>query len=533
MAAKSIEHVLQNKGARTPGVDGKTKDDFKSAQARLCWQRAIIRSLRSDTFQPQPTRRVYIDKPGKPGQKRPLGIPPLDDRVVQDMLRRVLEPIFESRFHPHSYGFRPYRSTHHAVQRVCHLIQMGYTWVVEGDIKGFFDHVNHDTLLRLVQREVGDPRILRLIRAFLKAGVLEDGSFQVTEEGTPQGGLISPLFGNVYLNELDWFIARRYEVLTQYQRQKQPFGCFICRYADDFVLLVRGTRQDAETLKNDVAEFLRQELQLELAADKTLVTHVDDGFDFLGFNIRRFQRNGRRVVLAQPSKKAQTKFRQNVRKLTRGIGHHDGNLWIMDLNEYLSGWAEYFRRGNSKRTFTKLDHILWWMIFRRMRKRWSRSRTRMGFRAFLRDRLIPYRFDTQHPRYRHYTARNFGHWIDSSKTAAFIVDHLSYYPIRHAPLHTQLHPYTPQGRAKVEELRKAKRLVSDIAKLEPLGHSNMPKVYGLLNDWLVKNRNRCTSCQRQLTKADVRQLRNRLMGRLRHAYKGTVSLRCKTCSASM
>jgi len=188
-AAKSIEHVLRNKGARTPGADGKTRKHYQTAEARLIWQRQILHDLRSGTFRPLPARRVYIPKPHKPQEKRPLGIPPLVDRVVQDMLRRVLEPVFESRFHPHSYGFRPYRSAHHAVQRVRRLIQDGYTWVVEGDIKGFFDHVDHDILLRLVQKEIGDQRILHLIRLFLKAGVLEDGSFELTDEGTPQGGL--------------------------------------------------------------------------------------------------------------------------------------------------------------------------------------------------------------------------------------------------------------------------------------------------------------------------------------------------------
>lgn len=366
-AAKSLEHVLQNQGAKTAGIDGKTKRNYSSAEARLTWQRDIIRSLRANTFHPTPVRRVYIPKPGKPGEKRPLGIPPLTDRVVQDMLRRVLEPIFESRFHPHSYGFRPYRSAHHAMQRVRHLINEGYTWVVEGDIKGFFDHVDHDILIRLVQKEVGDSRILRLIRAFLKAGALEDGSFAATEEGTPQGGILSPLLGNIYLNELDWFVARKYKSMHNYWRKKQPYGCFICRYADDFVILVRGSQEDAEALKAEVASFLREHLHLELSMEKTLVTHVDEGFDFLGFNIRRFERHGKKAVLARPSKKAQDRFRHQVGELTREVARKGSSLWILDLNAYLAGWAEYYRRGSSKRVFAKLDNILWCIIALRMR----------------------------------------------------------------------------------------------------------------------------------------------------------------------
>lgn len=530
---KAIEHVLYNRGSRTPGPDGKTREDYKSAEARLAWRKSIVRDLRSGTYHPKPVRRTYIPKPNKPGEKRPLGIPSLTERAVQDMLRRVLEPIFESRFHPHSYGFRPYRSAHHAVQRVRRLIKDGYTWVVEGDIKGFFDHVDHDILLRLIKAEVGDPHIIRLVRAFLKAGVLEDGAFTVTEEGTPQGGILSPLLGNIYLNELDWFVAHKYETIpTMWARRKQPYGCFICRYADDFVLLVRGSREDAEALKAEVADFLRNALRLELSAEKTLITHVDDGFDFLGFHIRRYHRDQRTAILATPSKKAQTKFRQRIRELTSEVGLHHGNLWILDLNAFLAGWAEYFRRGNSKRTFSKLDYILWWVIALRMRGRWRRSRSRGRFRAFMREHLIPYRFDAQHPHYRRYKARNFGHWIDSSKTAAFIVDCLSYYPIRHAPYFTQVHPFTPEGREKMETLRKAGRLVTGAWRATPPEKVNGPRVYGLLQEWLAKCGNRCSECKKDLDKRDVRQLLYRLVGRLRNAYKGQVKLRCKTCFSS-
>lgn len=532
-ADKAIEHVLQNRGSRTPGPDGKTRADYKSAEARLAWRRSIIRNLRAGTYKPNPVRRTYIPKPHKPGELRPLGIPSLTEKVVQDMLKRVLEPVFESRFHPHSYGFRLYRSAHHAVQRVRRLIQDGYTWVVEGDIKGFFDHVDHDILLQLVQREVGDKRILHLIRAFLKAGFLEDGSFTVTEEGTPQGGLLSPLLGNLYLNELDWFVARKYETIpTAWARRKQPYGCFICRYADDFVLLVRGSREDAEALRTEVSDFLRDTLHLELSPEKTLVTHVDEGFDFLGFHIRRYQRNGRTVILATPSTKAQTTFRRRIRGLTQGLERHGGNLWILDLNAYLAGWAEYYRRGNSKRIFSKLDHILWWMIALRMRGRWRRSREKGGFGQFMRERLIRYRYDAQHPQYRHYAARNFGHWVDSSKSAAFIVDCLSYYPIRYAPCFTQVHPFTPEGRAKVETQRRAGRLVTGAWRVAPPEKVDGPRVYGLLQAWLAGHGNRCACCGKDLTKADVRQLLYRLVGRLRNAYKSTVRLRCKSCFAS-
>jgi RNA-directed DNA polymerase len=525
----AIEHVLQNKGARTPGIDGQTRKLYQSHEARLAWRKSITAQLRSGTFRPDPVRRVYIDKPNKPGQKRPLGIPTLADRVGQELLRSVLEPIFESRFHPHAYGFRPFRSTHHAIERVRSLIKQGYTWVIEGDIRGFFDHVDHDILMQLVQREVGDSRILRLIRAFLEAGALEDGTFTVTDEGTPQGGILSPLLANIYLNELDWYVAHMYENLTKYARKKQPLGCFICRFADDFVILVRGTQEQTMALKGDVTRFLRDTLRLELSPEKTLVTHVDTGFDFLGFHIRRYERNGREVVLATPSKKAQIKFMERVRELTHSVSSYASHLWILDLNVYLSGWAEYFRRGNSKRTFSKLDHILWWLIARRMRKRWQGSKAKGGYKKFLREQLIPYRFDVQRPHYRRYQARNFGHWVDSEKQLALIVDHLAYHPIHYAPLYSQVHPYTPEGREKVTALRQAGRLVNRAWRTGPPEKVNGSRVYAMMHFWLAQKNNQCTASGNPLNRQDVQHLLKRLVGRLLSTFKGKVKILCKTC----
>lgn len=296
------------------------------------------------------------------------------------------------------------------------------------------------------------------------------------------------------------------------------------------MVLVRGSREDAEALKADVTTFLREQLHLDLSQEKTLVTHVDEGFDFLGFNIRRFTRDGRKAILASPSRKAQARFRQRIRELTRDVAQHGGNLWILDLNQYLSGWAEYFRRGNSKRVFSKLDHILWWVIALRMRGRWRRSRMREGYGSFLRKQLIPYRFDAQHPPYRRYRARNFGHWVDSTCTSAWIVDCLSYYPIHYATCFTQLHPYTPEGRATVAAQKKARRLLTAAWRVSPPERLDGPRLYGLVQGWLERRGNRCSVCGKDLDRIDVRRLLYRLVGRLRNAFKGKVSLRCRTCS---
>lgn len=530
--AKSIEHVLQNKGSRTPGVDGKTRTDYHSAEARLKWQHEIVQALRTNTYRPAPVRRIYIDKPNKPGEKRPLGIPPLVDRCVQDMLRRVLEPVYEGIFHPHSYGFRPFRSAHYAIERIRQLILCGYTWVIEGDIKGYFDHVDHDILMRLVQRKVGDRQVLRLIRAFLKAGIMEGGTRLPSDEGTPQGGILSPLLANIYLNELDWFVADRFESLTLPQRRKAPFGCFICRYADDFVVLVRGTRDQAEALKAEIASYLGQNLKLQLSEEKTLVTHVDNGFDFLGFRIQRFNRGGRRLVLASPSQKAQTKFQRRIGELTQEISRHGGSLWILDLNEYLAGWAEYFRWANSKNTFSKLDNQVWWIIALRMRGRWRRSRSKKGLKAFLRAQLVPYRFDAQHPRYKRFTKKNFGHWIDDSKTAAFIVDSLSYHPIRYSPLCTQANPYTAGGRRRLEGLKRSRKVTTTTWPLPPNEKSEGPKTYALLQQRIVQQGSRCTTCNKALDRADLERCLQRMAQKLYAVRDRTVHIQCITCSNS-
>ncbi len=299
--------------------------------------------------------------------------------------------------------------------------------------------------------------------------------------------------------------------------------------ATHLVVLVRGSREQAEALKAEIAAFLKETLRLDLTDEKTLITHVDEGFDFLGFHIRRYHRNGRKAILATPSRKAQAKFRQRIRELTRDVAHHEGNLWIIDLNGYLAGWAEYFRRGNSKRIFSKLDNIVWWVIALRIRGRWRRSRVRKGFRRFMQEQLIPHRFDVQHPHNRRYRTKNFGHWVDSTKKAALIVDCLGHHPIHYAYCFTQIHPYTAEGRAKMEAQRRAGRLVNAAWRVVPPEKTNGPRVYSLLRGWLTRMGNRCSRYGKDLDKADVQGLLKRLARRLRNARTNPAPLYCRTC----
>ena len=443
----ALDKVLRNKGARTAGVDGMTKADLATPEARAQLVDEIHRGLCSKTYKPLPVRRTYVPKPGKT-EKRGLGIPTLKDRVVQEMLRCILEPIYEAKFHKHSYGFRPFRSTHHAALRCKSLIgRHGYTYAVEGDIRQCFDRIHHVKLLRILRRTIKDERIIRLVRDMLKAGCMEDGAWHVTEEGTPQGGILSPLLANVFLNELDWFVASKWETVSPVERERRTrrgaaLPCFIVRYADDFVALVRGTEQQAEQLKAEIAEFLKTELILELSEEKTLVTSVDKGFDFLGFNIRKYPR----ATLITPSRKAMSKFRDKVRQRGWEAFRLNDAAAVVHLNRFLFGWGMYYRRVSSARAFKSADFYVWQRVWQTSRKRRNPKLTRaQHFRAH----YVRYRFDRRR-RNRWRRGGHYGAWADRTHSEAYIVTRLCFIPIRYVQLHPQLNPYVPEERAILE-----------------------------------------------------------------------------------
>ena len=280
--------VRGNKGKRSGGVDGIAPVDVTEVAELLA---DLREDMKAGTFVPLPARERMIPKAG--GKLRRLGIATVRDRTAQAALKLVLEPIFEADFHPCSYGFRPKRRAQDAIAEIHQFSSRTYEWVLEGDIEACFDNIDHTALMDRVRRRVGDKRVLALVKSFLKAGILgEDGFLRNTSTGTPQGGIASPLLANIALSVLDEHFAEAWQTMsaTPYQRWKRRQAGLptyrLVRFADDFVVLVHGSRADTEALREDVAQVLAP-MGLRLSAAKTRVSHIDEGLDFLGFRIQR------------------------------------------------------------------------------------------------------------------------------------------------------------------------------------------------------------------------------------------------------
>ncbi|MFX4300936.1 group II intron reverse transcriptase/maturase [Alicyclobacillus tolerans] len=487
----SIERVLRNKGAYTPGVDNKTKKDYATPEARQKLREDVKQVLRM--YSSSPVRRIFIPKNHKPHETRPLGIPTIVDRAAQDAVRSILEPIYEGKQHPHSYGFRPYRCTHHAIERIRFLIgRHRYCWVVELDIKGFFDNVDHEILLDILRWNIHDRRFIKVIRNMLKAGLVYAGEFEGTELGTPQGGVASPILGNIYLNELDEFIANKYEYLSPRDRRKATIPCYIVRYADDAVILCRS-KEHAETLKAEIAEYLSNTLKLQLSEQKTLVTHADKGFDFLGFNIRRWKRQGKERVLAKPSHKAIQRFKSTMAKDSRAFLGAPGAAVISNLNRKIRGFAEYFRRGNAKESFAALDYYLWWLVFRRFQQR-----TREPPSIVAKRNQYRYNESANLPHHRRSTARNFGFRDDNGNV--HVLDKLGLYKIEYPNKCSQKNPYVPEDREWLDRNRKLRETM----RVQRARY--IERLYGLSENWasyrkyvVTRQDGRCARCACKLT----------------------------------
>jgi RNA-directed DNA polymerase len=367
--------VRGNKGARTAGVDGiKPRSITLTATEMLGGLRDDLKTRR---FVPERVRQKAIPKPG--GKVRQLGIPTARDRVVQASLKLVLEPIFEADFKPCSYGFRPKRRAQDAIAEIHYLTSppRNYLWVFEADITACFDEIDHTALMGRVRRRIADKRLLGLVKAFLRAGVLsEDGVSRATIAGTPQGGILSPLLANIALSVVDEHFTAKYAALgpewtrAKHRRAGGPVMRLI-RYADDFVILVAGTRDHAQALWDEVSNVLTP-IGLRLSVDKTRVCHIDDGFDFLGWRIQRRTwrgRGGRRAVYTYPSKKSLGSLIDRVRTLTRRHKHRTLADLLQRVNPLLRGWCNYFRHGVCKRTFGYIDQYTFWKIVTWIRKR--------------------------------------------------------------------------------------------------------------------------------------------------------------------
>jgi RNA-directed DNA polymerase len=361
--------VRGNKGARTAGVDGVAPRTVVFGAAGLLG--GLRDDLKAGRFVPQRVREKTIPKAG--GKVRSLGIPTTADRIVQASLKLVLEPIFEADFQPCSYGFRPRRRAQDAIAEIHYLGSppRNYEWVFEADIKACFDKIDHTALMGRVRRRIGDKRVLRWVKAFLRAGILtEDGLNRNTITGTPQGGILSPLLANIALSVLDEHFAHKWEALgprsTRGKRRRAGVPVMrLVRYADDFVVMVAGTHDDAEALRSEVGSVLAP-MGLRLSEEKTRVCHIDEGFDFLGWRIqRRAQRgrSGKRAVYTYPSKKALAAIKDKVRWLTRRGRHRTLANLLRRLNPVLRGWCNYFRHGVSQRTFSYVDYFAFWRVF--------------------------------------------------------------------------------------------------------------------------------------------------------------------------
>jgi RNA-directed DNA polymerase len=406
------KQLSRNSGSRTPGIDGVTRQKIEERPGGVARFLETIRAeLRNGTYSPQPVRQRLIPKPGKPGKFRPLGIPTLTDRLVQMELKIVLEPIFEADFHPTSYGFRRGRSTLDAlamIQRQLAPTKAGASavaYIIEGDIKGCFDTIDHHLLMQSVRRRVKDAKVLRLLRAFLKAGILAEGSFRHPIAGTPQGGIISPLLANICLSALDARYARwtpapgeapdKAQARRRHDRQRGRPTFYLVRYADDFVILVIGTRQEAEAEKVALAAFLQQELHMELSLEKTHITEATEGFEFLGYRVvvERAKLTGRWVgKLRIPKGKLQwlrSRLKARTDRSTTGQSLED---LLSELNPIISGWRNYYRYATgATKDLAQLDSWLWQRIWLWLNKK-HRGVTGRELRRRYRRRESPTRW---------------------------------------------------------------------------------------------------------------------------------------------
>ncbi len=405
----ALARVARNKGRRTPGVDGKTVRDLLSDPGPEAFLDGLRSALRSRAYGPSPARRVLIPKVGSPGKFRPLGIPTVADRVAQAATKNILEPIFEADFYPVSYGFRPGKSAHGALEHLRMLLRprevrgerrLPYQWAIEGDIKGCFDNIDHHVLMVRVRRRIGDAKVNDLVLAFLKSGVLAEEQFFRTDAGAPQGGILSPLLANIALAAIEeryerhvWprhtptilsdpaAITQRALLARNYDRRCGRAIYMPIRYADDFIILVSVPPGEEQLLRAEevankekaaIAAALK-EINLELSETKTLVTPVTRPLRFLGHHVRVrvHPSNGRLVSAAVIPKDRSHRLRERIKDLfQRSTLTESLKNRLEHLNPILRGWCNFYRHAwGAKHVFDAIDHYVWWTIYRWLRKK--------------------------------------------------------------------------------------------------------------------------------------------------------------------
>jgi len=359
--ALAVRRVTENQGRKTPGVDGQI------------WERPedkakAIGALRQRHYHPQPLRRIYIPK--KNGKKRPLGIPTMHDRALQALYLVALDPIAETTGDPNSYGFRRERSTADAIEQCFTVLAQRHRaqWILEGDIKACFDRISHDWLMANI------PIDKTILHKWLKAGYIEKQVLNPTEEGTPQGGIISPVLANLALDDLERRLKEHFQHATK--RERKAAKVSMVRYADDFI--VTGSSKDLleREIKPIIEHFLR-ERGLSLSQEKTCITHIEDGFDFLGQNVRKYKGK----LLIKPANKNVQALLDKVRRTVKANKQATAGNLIFQLNPIIKGWAYYHRHVVSKRTFTDVDSAIFLVI-----RQWIRRRHRMKSFQWMREK---------------------------------------------------------------------------------------------------------------------------------------------------
>jgi len=345
------KRVAANKGSA--GIDSTTIEDIeRDGLDRFLSE--LQHELMCKTYRVSCVKRVFIPKPD--GEKRPLGIPTVTDRIVQQAVRLIIEPIFEADFQEFSYGYRPKRSARDASLAIYRWLNYGLTSVADVDIEGFFDSIDHSKLISFVMERIADGYIIKLIREWLRAGAVYIDSIVYPEEGTPQGGVISPLLANIYLNKLDmWWNELRMN--NRYAHNAQ-----LVRYADDMVIL---TNKDAAHAM-EVLAVLLAELKLRMNADKSKIVTAEEGFDFLGFHFRRrfYMRNGKQTTRFFPSRRSVSKFKEKVKAIaSKRLAHVKSEKHVVEeMNKLIIGWSNYYNHGNASETYNRLQHFVEWKV---------------------------------------------------------------------------------------------------------------------------------------------------------------------------
>ena len=464
----AIHNIKSNKGSKTAGIDGKVVDDLLQMPKEELIE-LIFKAL--DNYKPLPARRVYIPKGNNnlkfkqsDGRKllkqklvRPLGIPSMIDRIIQEMIRIVLEPIFEAQFYPHSYGFRPYRSCEHAIGWITRIINRSKLYIaLEGDIEGYFDNINHNKLIEIMwNMGVRDKRVLSIIKSMTKAGYMDGTKHYDTITGTPQGGILSPLLANIYLNNFDWMMGKEYEYHPNNKNYKEKKNAlvalrnkgispvFYIRYADDWIILT-DTIESAQKLKEKAEVYLSKELKLKLSPTKTLITDTREiPAKFLGFNLfSSKQRFGElTVVRAIPDTKKLTnkikEIKKDIRYLREEKSERNKQIKIERINSKIVGLSNYIKMGVAKDIMNAMDNRLENTAY----KTWVRM---YGKEKASKLKMPVSTFNNRRDRHKEYALRHFA-VVHEDLTVGLTF--LKITAIKYAEVYKQeMTPYTSTGR---------------------------------------------------------------------------------------